>query len=287
VRKAETSAGIAVRPLHPAMRWLLYAASGLVALAGFQLFVLSEQTATTFAWTVKSTLTAATLGAAYWASVPVEFLAARQRDWARARVAVPGVWVFTTLTLILTVLHADLFHFADPDLVPRTAAYLWLAIYAFVPVAMIVALFLQLRVPGGDPPKEHPVPVWMRLVLLVEGAVVLALGLALFAAPDATRPYWPWALTTLTARAIGAWFLGFGVIMVHAVREDDLARIRPVGGGLTLFGGLGLVAVARYSGQLAASSPAAWLYLTFLATLLVIGLNAWFGPRILRRLHRA
>ena len=42
----------AVKPLAPAMRWLLFAAAALVFLAGFQLFVLTEHTGTYFAWTI-------------------------------------------------------------------------------------------------------------------------------------------------------------------------------------------------------------------------------------------
>ncbi len=107
------------RPLNRWMRTILYVASALVFLAGFQLFILTDQTATYFAWTIAPSLTAATLGAAYWASVPVEFLAARRPTWATARVAVPGVWVFTTLTLIVTLVHIDRFHLSSPDLAPR------------------------------------------------------------------------------------------------------------------------------------------------------------------------
>ena len=117
---------------------------------------------------------------------------------------------------------------------------------------------------------------------------MVAVGLALFVLPDATRPLWPWTLTTLTARAIGAWFLGIGVIAFHAFRENDLVRIRPVGGGLTFFGILQLVALARYSDQMMWGTVAAWLYLLFLASLLPAGLYAWFAPDWLRkrRAHR-
>src|SRR6059036_4136919 len=99
-----------VRPVIAPMRWLLYAASTLVFLAGLQLTVFTEQTDTYFAWTISPPLTAAFLGAAYWAAVPVEVIAAREKVWAKARVAVPAIWLFTTLTLLATLLHFDKFH---------------------------------------------------------------------------------------------------------------------------------------------------------------------------------
>lgn len=280
---AEPTNAPGVRPLNRWMRWLLYAASGLVFLAGFQLFVLSEQTATTFAWTVLPPLTAATLGAAYWSSVPVEFLAARQSSWAKARIAVPAVWAFTTLTLIVTLLHVDRFHFSSPDLGARAAAWFWLGIYAGVPVAMLVAAVLQRRMAGGDPPRETRLPGWFRVFLLVEGAGMVAIGVALFAVPATRLTVWPWTLTLLTARALGAWLLAIGLGAFHAVREDDLARIRPLGAGLTFFAVLELLALARYPGDMRWDAVGAWVYLLFLASLLPAGVYAWFGPRVFRR----
>ena len=91
----------AVKPLVPGMRRLLYVAAVLVLLAGFQLFVFTDRTASYFAWTIRNPLGAAFLGAGYWASVGFEAVAARQRIWANARIAVPTVLVFTVLTLVL------------------------------------------------------------------------------------------------------------------------------------------------------------------------------------------
>ncbi len=281
--KAE--AGEGVRPLDPAMHWLLYAASALVFLAGFQLFALTEQTATTFAWTIANPLTAATLGAAYWSSVPVEFLAARERTWAKARIAVPGVWAFTTLTLIVTLVHYGTFHFASPDALPRAAAYFWLAIYASVPAAMIVAALLQRRIRGRDPPRERVLPRWLRGIFIVTGTGMAATGIALFLFPDAIRPSWPWTLTTLTARAIGAWLCALGVITFHGLLENDLKRLRPFGAGLTFFGVLELTALARYPSAMDWGLPAAWLYVLFLAVLVPTGIFTWIGPDVLRTLR--
>src|SRR2546430_17536344 len=131
---AEEASVPGVRSLIRPMRWLLYAASALVFLAGLQLSLLTEQTDTYFAWTIAPPLTAAFLGAAYWAAVPVELIAAREKVWAKARVAVPAIWLFTTLTLVATPVHFGRFPFSSLIASAQGAAWFWLAIYAGVPV---------------------------------------------------------------------------------------------------------------------------------------------------------
>src|SRR5436305_6448209 len=139
-----------IRPVIAPMRWLLYAASTLVFLAGLQLSLLTDQTDTYLAWTVAPPLTAAFLGAAYWTAVPVELIAARETVWAKARVAVPAICFFTTLTPVATLVHFDRFHFSSPIASAQGAAWFWLAIYDGVPVAMWLIGWLQTRAPGGD-----------------------------------------------------------------------------------------------------------------------------------------
>src|SRR5437899_13050733 len=92
-----------VRPLIAPMRWLLYAASALVYLAGFQLTVFTDQTATYVAWTIARPLTGALLGPSYCAAVPVEVIAPRQSTCATARVAVPPRSLLTSLPLVATL----------------------------------------------------------------------------------------------------------------------------------------------------------------------------------------
>ena len=273
---------LAVRPLIAPMRWLLYAASGLVFLAGLQLSLLTEQTGTYFAWTISPPLTAAFLGAAYWAAVPVELIAARETVWAKARVAVPAIWLFTTLTLVATLLHFDRFHFSSPIASALGAAWFWLAIYASVPVAMLLIGWLQLRAPGGDPPRGSPAPLWMRIAVLAQGIGMLGFGMGLFLLPSAVGPLWPWTLTTLTARAVGAWLIGIGFAAIHANRENDFSRIQPLAGGYMAFAILELVALARYAGNVNWNAPAAWVYLAFLLSILPVGLfslpiRRWLG----------
>ena len=54
-------------------------------------------------------LTAATLGAFYWAAFVLILSAARSRTWARARPAVYPVAVIALLLLVITLIHLDRF----------------------------------------------------------------------------------------------------------------------------------------------------------------------------------
>src|SRR5215208_2515325 len=100
-----------VKPVTKWMRWNLLSSVVLCFFAGLSLFVATDQTDQFSAWTINSHITAAFIGAAYWgAGVFLTLLSARERDWARARIAVPAVFVFSVLGLISTLLHLDRFH---------------------------------------------------------------------------------------------------------------------------------------------------------------------------------
>jgi hypothetical protein len=261
-----------VKPLVPGVRWLLVTAAVLVLLAGFQLFVFTEQTDTHFAWTIVNPLAAAFLGAAYWASFAIEALAAKQPIWANARIAVPTVFVFTVLTLVATLLHLDKFHLGGS--VPagtRLVTWAWIAIYVLVPLLMLVVLVRQARTPGSDPPRSVLLPGWVYAALAVQAVTLFGFGVALFAAPAQTAPLWPWQLTPLLAQATGAWLISLGVAAGHALLERDARRLRPAMVGYLLLAVLQAIALARYPDQFHWGSAAGVIYLIFLATILPTG----------------
>ena len=198
-------ASSSARPLISGMRAMFVVSCVTVSLAGFQLFVLSEYTDRFFAWTIDVPLTAAFLGASYWGSFPLVLIASRQHAWARARVAVPGVFLFTVLTLLATLIHIDLFR------MDSVYGWAWLVVYLFGPVGYGVFAVRQLRIAGGDPPRQARLPAWLPLVLGVQAAIMLMWGTALFLAPQTTAALWPRALTPLTGQAVGAWLIRVGV----------------------------------------------------------------------------
>jgi hypothetical protein len=273
----------AVRPLVPGMRYLLFVAAVLVLLAGFQLFVFTERTDTFFAWTIVNPLAAAFLGASYWASFSIEALAGKQTVWANARIAVPAVLVFTALTLAATLIHLNKFHLGGQfPAGTRFVTVAWIVIYALVPVLMLIVLVVQARTPGSDPPRTAALPRWVYAIVALQAIVLLGVGIALFAAPVATAPVWPWALTPLVARATAAWLISLGVAAVHALLERDARRLRPAAVGYVLLVVLQVITLGRYPDQFAWGSASGIIYLIVLATMLLIG-----GVALARGLSRS
>jgi hypothetical protein len=261
------------------MRRMLYLASALVFLAGLSLFVLTEHTDRFFAWTIQSHLTAAFLGAAYWSSFVLEILAARERWWARARSTVPPVLIFTALTLVVTLVHLDKFHFNAPELITRAITWLWLAIYIFVPVSLLVLLVRQWLAPGASPARQWPLPAWTRVLGGLVAILAFGAGLLLLLLPTQAAPFWPWPLTALTARALGAWWIGLGLLTAWDVWENDAARVRAIRVSAVCFSLLQLAALARYPAEPDWGRWSTWAYLLFLLVFLGFGVYGLLAAR--------
>jgi hypothetical protein len=259
-------------PLVPAMRRLLFTAAGLVLLAGIQLFVFTGRTDHFFAFTIADPLSATFLGAGYWAAVAIEALGGRQTLWANARIAVPAVLVFTLLTLAVTLTHLGQFHLGARFAIgTQIVTVAWIAIYLLVPALMLILLLRQVRTPGADPPRTVGLPAWLYAILAVQAAVLVGMGIALFAAPAAAAPLWPWKLTPMMAQAIGAWLIGLGVAAGQMLAERDARRVRPAAAGSLLLAVFLAIALARYPHQFQWGSASGVTYLIFLAMLLLTG----------------
>ena len=267
----------AAAPVVAVMRSLLWVAALLVFLAGVQLFVFPLRTEEYFAWTIGSPMTAVFLGASYWSAAVLEVGAARAAQWSGARIAVPIVFVFTTLTLVVTLVHLGLFHLDDDlPLNTRTVAWVWLAVYVLVPVLMAAAWMAQRAASTAVPPPAG-LPSVVRAVLVVLAVVLLGVGAALLVAPGWADAAWPWALTPLTGRAIGAWLVGLGTAAAHARIIDDRESLHVLGATGVTFGALQTIALARHGGELDWTGLPAVGYLLVLATLTAV--SAWMLPR--------
>ncbi len=252
-------------PLRPEVRVGLYVLVAWLLAIGVSLFVFTEQTDRYFSWTIEPPLTAAFLGAAYWSGALLALAGARARDWTHARALIGPVLGVTILLLLATLIHLDRFH------MDSVTGWVWLSVYAGMPPVMVYLVVRQLRAAGPDPPRLAPFPIWFARLLQILVAAALILGLALFLFPSDGAGAWPWTLTPLTARAVGAWALGGAIFLALVAYENDWLRVRSAMLSLAAFGALQLVAVARYPDTLNWDGSGSWIYVGALVATIVIG----------------
>jgi hypothetical protein len=259
----------------PGLRRFYCVAVVLVTSVGVFTFLLSTRTAQLFAWPIEPPLTAAFLGANYWAAFFLAVLSARERRWSRARITYAVSVVFTSLTLLATLLHLDKFQF------DKVNGWLWLIVYIVVPPWLVLLYPLQRRAAGRDPERTAPLEPWLLPVMAVQALVVLVIGLALWVAPSSADSLWPWALTPLTARAVGAWLLALAAGLAVTIWERDWQRVRVAVLTYVAMPVLQFVALARFHSTLAWHGAGTWLYVAFLASILALGLHgvrrAWLA----------
>ena len=261
----ERAGGAGAAPDDPGVRAGLLAIAGVIFLLGLSLYLAPTETDRLFAWTIKVPLTAAFLGASYWASTTLAVACAAERDWVRGRAFAPPYLIAGVVLLGVTLVHLDLFHMDD------VTGWAWLVLYGVFPPAVLVLLGRQLRTPGAEPPRTAPMPRALLAVLAVQGVVMTALGTALVVAPEDAAALWPWPLTPLTGRAIGVFVLAQGVLVLTACRERDWGRVRPAMLQYGLLGVLHLIALLRFADTLDWGTAGAWLYLGFVASVLAVG----------------
>ncbi len=148
---------------------------------------------------------------------------------------------------------------------------------------ILTILFIwQLRLPGKNPPRQFPLAGWVRLLLVVFTVVFLLLGAGLLVVPLTVAPLWPWPLSALTGRAVGAWLIGIGIITGQAAWENDRQRVQAVMASLVAFSLLQLLALARYGNEIAWDNPSSWLYVVVLLSLGLIGAHGLLEARTIR-----
>ena len=261
-----------VRPVTLFTRVIFVLAALLAIIAGIQLYILTERTDHYFAWTIDQPLSATFIGTGYWTGAALLLFAASERSWANIRIAVAPVAIFVPLMLLTTFLHLDRFHLNSPDTFAQVAAWAWLIVYVTVPFPVLALVWVQLRIRGGDPQKLGPLPPWIRVLLGVNALISLALGLALFLAPQALFPFWPWQLTALTAQALGVGFISICIASFQFLRENAWSRGRVGTFSYLLIGGLQLLALLRYSQTVEWGRPGSWLYVLFMGAILCGGI---------------
>jgi hypothetical protein len=186
--------------------------------SGAALIVAPGSTQRYFSWTLRPPAAAALIGGFYLASAAV-FGWARTLPWRQARSLVVGVLGLAVPTLVMTLIHDEVFDFS------RWQALLWVGLFVTAPVTATV--LLSIKRARGMPSPALDVESRAGLGLL---AVVLAV-VAVLVWVDATRDdvarLGPVDLVRLTGTYIGAWCSVLAVLCGWAATRGtwDAARV--------------------------------------------------------------
>jgi hypothetical protein len=175
-----------------------------------------------FAWEIKPQMTAMMLGAAYLGGAYFFARAALSPRWHWIALGFLPVTAFASLMGIGTILHWDRFTQGHISFVT------WAVLYFTTPF-LVLATWLRNRRTDPDLPDTADLllPQAVDYAIGLLGIISLAISLLLFLQPGLMVSIWPWTLTPLTARVVGAMFVLPGVLgLLMAIdRRWSSARI--------------------------------------------------------------
>jgi hypothetical protein len=269
----------------PITRWLATFLLPFLAVAFALLFVWPDHTDRLFAWTIRPDLTAMMLAAAYLGGLVFFGQVVRAARWTHIKNGFPAVFTFATLLGIATALHWNRFH-------PGHISFIaWAGLYFSTPVLILWVWLVNERTARGSAPQPADLPLRWRLIFLVIGLTTLSVAVALWTLPTLVIPRWPWALTPLTAKVVGALFTLPGMVGLSVARDGHWAAARTLVQAQLLSIATILVALVRDWSALDGSPFVAWgfaggLVLNFwLYTALLLTFKLRAGWRV--SFHRA
>jgi hypothetical protein len=73
--------------------------------------------------------------------------------------------------------------------------------------------------------------------------------------------------------------MGLGLAAAHMAWERDWRRVLPASAAFAIFGGLELVALLRFPGEIDWDGTRTWIYILFLLSTLALGLYGLYAAR--------
>jgi hypothetical protein len=245
----------------PATRALSAFIVPFLVVAFVVLYGFPKETDRLFAWTIKPPMTPMMLGAVYLGGAYFFVRAFRATGWHTVKAGFVAVGTFASLMGVATIIHWDRFNHS------HVAFWLWAGLYFTTPF-LVWGVWAANRRRGTSPgPDDLVLPAAGRMAMAGTGALAVVAGLFLFLVPERAIDVWPWMLTPLTSRVMGAIFmLGIAELGVLTDARWTSARLMLQVEAFML--ALILVAAARAHSDFDTSRPMTWILLGgFLAAL--------------------
>jgi hypothetical protein len=229
-----------------------------------------------FAWTIRPTMTPMVLASAYLGGAYFFLRVLRAPRWNALKTGFLSVTLFATLLGIATIIHWDKFNHG------HVAFWLWAGLYFTAPFLVFGGWLANRRFAapaGADEPRLGSVGRW---VVGLIGLLALIQGVVMFLVPAQFLPIWPWTLTPLTCRVMGAIFcLGSAGIGVFV--DPRWTTVRLMLQVEFLMVTLMLIAAVRALPELDTSQPLTWLMLGGFVGVLLGSAYLWYAMEVRTR----
>jgi len=174
---------------------------------------------------------------------------------------------FAAILGLTTALHWDRFSPGHPSFV------LWTFLYASLPLIIPIVWWWNARYDPGRAADDATVGPRLAFVVGATGGLLLMVAASLVFAPDVLGPTWPWTLSPLTGRVLGAMFALTGAVGVAIAldRRCDAARAIVEAQGIAIVGIL--IGLIRSGDLIDPADPAIWAFVGGMIG--VLGLDLW------------
>lgn len=211
-------------------------------------------TARLFAWQIRPTMSSMVLGSVYLGGAYFFLRVLLASRWHTVAGGFLPVGAFATLMGVTTILNWDRF------LHRNVAFWLWVALYFTTPLLVFAAFLGNQREFDAQDDSSGRIDAAATGGLVLAGAASIAMCLFLYLFPSRAVAVWPWHLTPLTARMLGAIFAlgGAGVGAWWERRWSAIRILLQVACFMLL---LIMIAAARAHSEFDTSKELTWLFL--------------------------
>ena len=176
-----------------------------------------------FVWTVNPEINARLVGVMYFNALLLVGFGIFQPNWARVRIIMVVITLFSILATVLT------FFYLKPFLAhPWYHLTYWLSMYLVLFFAAPYVFVTQEKKHGGRLPIQITLKFTARLVAGVSLLISLVCGLGLIFKVDVVNQFWPWTLPPLVGGLIGVLFITHTAAYAWALWDGDWLRVRPM-----------------------------------------------------------
>jgi hypothetical protein len=269
--------GVRSDRILPETRWISALIVPFLVVAFAILYLFPDHTQALFAWGIQPRMSAMMLGAAYIGGAYFFVRAVLAARWHWVQVGFLPVTTFATLMGIATILHWDRFNHGS------LSFFAWAGLYFTTPF-IVFLLWLHNRSTDPGPTDTSPdrlVPHLVRLVIGIVGGLTVLTSIVLFLQPGFMISTWPWQLTPLTARVMGALFALTGVgELTIALDERWSAVCIPLQSQMIGIALIALAIVFSWS-NFHQANPMTWVFIASILFLLVASplLYIWMERR--------